>query len=132
MAHSPQRRVVITGIGVVAPNGIGKEAFWYATSKGVSGIRPIKRFDAENLPIQVAGEVRHFIPEDHVERKLVHRTDRMTHFVFARVHEALHDAHRTSRRRIHAAWALSLPILLAESSMYWSRYMHYMYADYVR
>jgi 3-oxoacyl-(acyl-carrier-protein) synthase len=93
MAHSPQRRVVITGVGVVAPNGIGKEAFWYATSKGISGIRPIKRFDAENLPIQVAGEVRHFMPEDHVERKLVHRTDRMTHFVFAAVHEALHDAH---------------------------------------
>jgi 3-oxoacyl-(acyl-carrier-protein) synthase len=93
MAPSPLRRVVITGLGVVAPNGLGKEAFWYATSKGVSGIRPIQRFDAENLPISVAGEVHHFIPENHVERKLVHRTDRMTHFVFAAVHEALQDAH---------------------------------------
>ncbi len=93
MAHTPQRRVVITGIGVVAPNGIGKEAFWYTTSKGVSGIRPIKRFDAEDLPISVAGEVHHFLPEDYVERKLVQRTDRMTHFVFAAVHQALHDAH---------------------------------------
>ena len=93
MAPSPQRRVVITGLGVVAPNGLGKEAFWYATSKGVSGIRPIQRFDAENLPISVAGEIHHFIPENHVERKLVHRTDRMTHFVFAAVHEALQDAH---------------------------------------
>ena len=93
MAPSPQRRVVITGLGVVAPNGLGKEAFWYATSKGVSGICPIQRFDAENLPISVAGEIHHFIPENHVERKLVHRTDRMTHFVFAAVHEALQDAH---------------------------------------
>lgn len=93
MAPSPQRRVVITGLGVVAPNGLGKEAFWYATSKGVSGIRPIQRFDAENLPISVAGEIHHFIPENHVERKLVHRTDRVTHFVFAAVHEALQDAH---------------------------------------
>jgi 3-oxoacyl-(acyl-carrier-protein) synthase len=93
MAPSTQRRVVITGLGVVAPNGLGKEAFWYATSKGVSGIRPIQRFDAENLPISVAGEVHHFIPENYVERKLVHRTDRMTHFVFAAVHEALRDAH---------------------------------------
>lgn len=92
MAYSPQRRVVITGIGVIAPNGIGKEAFWYATSKGASGIRPIRHFDAENLPIQVAGEIHHFMPEDYVERKLVHRTDRMTHFAFAAVHEALHDA----------------------------------------
>jgi 3-oxoacyl-(acyl-carrier-protein) synthase len=93
MAPSPQRRVVITGLGVVAPNGLGKEAFWYATSKGVSGIRPIQRFDAETLPISVAGEIHHFTAEDHVERKLVHRTDRMTHFAFAAVHEALQDAH---------------------------------------
>lgn len=93
MAHTPQRRVVITGIGVVAPNGIGKEAFWYATSKGVSGIRPVRRFDAEHVPVSVAGEVHHFLPENYIERKLVQRTDRMTHFVFAAVHEALHDSH---------------------------------------
>ncbi len=93
MASSPQRRVVITGLGVVAPNGVGKEAFWYATSKGISGIRPIQRFDADNSPISVGGEIHHFIAENHVERKLVHRTDRMTHFVFAAVHEALQDAH---------------------------------------
>src|SRR5579863_7315787 len=93
MAHSLQRRVVITGLGVVAPNGLGKEAFWYATSKGMSGIRPIQRFDPTDLPISVVGEVHYFTPEDHVERKLVHRTDRMTHFAFAAVHEALQDAH---------------------------------------
>jgi len=92
MAHQTHRRVVITGLGVVAPNGVGKEAFWHATSRGISGIKPIQRFSADDLPIQVAGEVRDFNVEDYIERKLANRTDRMTHFVFAAVQEALQDA----------------------------------------
>lgn len=92
MAHQTHRRVVITGLGVVAPNGVGKEAFWHATSRGISGIKPIQRFSADDLPIKVAGEVRDFNVEDYIERKLANRTDRMTHFVFAAVQEALKDA----------------------------------------
>jgi beta-ketoacyl-acyl-carrier-protein synthase II len=57
------RRVVITGLGVVAPNGIGKEAFWDACISGRSGIRRITRFDASQLPVQIAGEVTNFCPE---------------------------------------------------------------------
>ncbi len=92
MAHNTKRRVVITGLGAVAANGIGKEAFWYATSKGVSGIKPIRRFPAENMPLQVAGEVSNFLASDYIERKLANRTDRMTHFAFAAIQEALQDA----------------------------------------
>ncbi len=58
-----RRRVVITGLGVVAPNGIGKEAFWDACISGRSGIRRITRFDASQMPVQIAGEVRNFRPE---------------------------------------------------------------------
>ena len=92
MTYQTHRRIVITGLGVVAPNGIGKEAFWHATSKGISGIKPIQRFSDVDLPIKVAGEVRDFKVEDYIERKLANRTDRMTHFVFAAVQEALQDA----------------------------------------
>jgi 3-oxoacyl-(acyl-carrier-protein) synthase len=92
MAHLTERRVVITGLGVVAPNGIGKEAFWHATSRGISGIKPLQRFSASALPIQVAGEVSNFVVHDYIERKLVNRTDRMTHFAFVAVQEALQDA----------------------------------------
>src|SRR6266700_2978106 len=55
-------RVVITGLGVVAPNGIGKEAFWDACISGHSGIRRVTRFDASPLPSQIAGEVDQFDP----------------------------------------------------------------------
>ncbi len=56
------RRVVITGLGVVAPNGIGKDAFWSACVNGKSGISRISAFDASSFPIKVAGEVKDFDP----------------------------------------------------------------------
>src|SRR4051812_27167471 len=54
------RRVVVTGVGVVAPNGVGKEAFWDACSNGRSGVRPIDSFDTTGYPVRVAAEVPEF------------------------------------------------------------------------
>jgi len=54
------RRVVVTGVGVVAPNGVGKDAFWSACVAGKSGVRDIESFDASGHPVRVAGEVRDF------------------------------------------------------------------------
>src|SRR5947207_1023843 len=54
------RRVVITGLGVVAPNGIGKEAFWSACLNGTSGVGPIRSFDASGHPVKIAAEVPDF------------------------------------------------------------------------
>lgn len=54
------RRVVITGLGVVAPNGIGKEAFWSACINGRSGVGPIRSFDASAHPVKIAAEVHDF------------------------------------------------------------------------
>ena len=51
------RRVVVTGVGVMASNGVGRENFWSACTEGVSGIRPIRAFDASRHPVRVAGEV---------------------------------------------------------------------------
>src|SRR3954454_18832673 len=54
------RRVVVTGLGVVAPNGIGKDAFWSACLEGRSGVGPIRSFDASAHPVKVAAEVPDF------------------------------------------------------------------------
>src|SRR3954452_14050167 len=51
------RRVVVTGLGVVAPNGVGKESFWSACLNGRSGVGPIRSFDASNHPVKIAAEV---------------------------------------------------------------------------
>src|SRR5206468_1116203 len=54
------RRVVVTGLGVVSPNGIGKEAFWSACLNGQSGAGPIRSFDASGHPVRIAAEVPEF------------------------------------------------------------------------
>src|SRR5436190_1284886 len=54
------RRVVVTGLGVTAPNGVGKDAFWEACLAGRSGVGPIRSFDASAHPVQIAGEVPDF------------------------------------------------------------------------
>ncbi|HEY7348980.1 MAG TPA: beta-ketoacyl-[acyl-carrier-protein] synthase family protein [Ktedonobacterales bacterium] len=92
MTHQSTRRVVITGLGVIAPNGLGKEAFWQATQRGASGIKPIRRFPVADLPIQVAGEVDNFVVEAVIDRRLAKRTDRVTHLALAAMQEALTDA----------------------------------------
>ena len=88
-----RRRVVITGLGVIAPNGIGKEDFWDACVSGRSGIRRITRFDASHLPTQIAGEVTGFSPttlgltED--ECTFLSRADQ---YAIAASNLAMHDA----------------------------------------
>ena len=66
------RRAVITGIGAVSPNGIGRERFWKATRNGESGVRRITRFDPSGFVVQVAGEV----PDEFDEKKYVEVKDR--------------------------------------------------------
>lgn len=110
--NHPQRRVVITGIGAVAPNGIGKEAYWKATCKGVSGIKPVQRFSTADLPVQVAGEITDFSLDGVIDRKLAKRTDRVTHFALVAIHEALADAklvlQEENPRRVGAVIASTL------------------------
>ena len=83
---------MVTGLGVIAPNGIGKEAFWDALVNGRSGIGRITRFDASTYPSQIAGEVNGFDPRDYIELKKVKRTNRFAHFGLAASKLALEDA----------------------------------------
>jgi 3-oxoacyl-(acyl-carrier-protein) synthase len=110
MGNNLQRRVVVTGLGAVAPNGIGVESFWQATSNGVSGIALLQHQDplAPEVPL-VGGTVKNFIAEDYLDRKLINRCDRMTHFALAAIQEAMNDAHlaleQENSRRVGAVIA---------------------------
>lgn len=94
MSFTRSRRVVITGLGVLAPNGIGKEAFWQACLAGRSGIRQISRFDASTLPTRIAGEIPDFNPEalGLTPEECIH-LDRSTQLAIAASNLALQDAH---------------------------------------
>ena len=64
-----RRRVVVTGMGVVSPVGIGVDAFWNALLLGKSGVTPITEFDATDFPVKIAGEVKDFDPVKYVGDK---------------------------------------------------------------
>ena len=88
-----QRRAVITGLGVLAANGIGKDAFWESLLAGRSGIGPVTLFDAEGYRCRIAGEVHDFHPEAYVDAKYKpRRMSRNVQFSVAAANMALADA----------------------------------------
>ncbi len=86
------KRVVITGMGVVSPNGIGKEEFCRAVLEGRSGVRPITRFDASDLPVRIAGEISGFNELDWVDAHERKHVSRVVPLALAASAEALRDA----------------------------------------
>ncbi|MCG7525113.1 ketosynthase chain-length factor [Streptomyces sp. OfavH-34-F] len=84
--------VVVTGLGVVSPNGLGAEDYWDATLGGKNGIGRITRFDPAGYPSVLAGEVPGFVAEDHLPSRLLPQTDRVTRLALVATDWALQDA----------------------------------------
>jgi 3-oxoacyl-[acyl-carrier-protein] synthase II len=99
-----KRRVVITGIGAVSPNGIGREKFWQATRLGKSGVRRITRFDPKGFQVQIAGEIADFDETAQVEPKDRPHVSRCVPLGVAAAREAVADAgmepHRMTREEL--------------------------------
>ena len=102
------RRVVVTGVGIVSPLGIGTEANWEALCAGRSGIGPITRFDASQFSARIAGEVKDFDPLRFIDKKDVKKMDVFIQLAIAASQFAMDDAklddrarHRDARRRVH-------------------------------
>jgi len=87
-----KRRVVITGIGLVTPLGIGVEESWKAAINGVSGVGHITHFDASSLPVRITAEVKGFEPANYVEIKEIKKMDRVIHFALAAATMAVEDS----------------------------------------
>jgi 3-oxoacyl-[acyl-carrier-protein] synthase II len=90
-----QRRVVVTGLGMVTPLGIGVERNWQALCRGESGIVAITRFDTTVCRTKIAGEVKGFEATDFMEKKTARRTARFIHFSSAAARLAEEDAKLT-------------------------------------
>src|SRR5690606_41349295 len=71
----PERRIAITGIGVIAPNGQDVETFWKTIANGESAAGPLTRFDTQKLPTKIACEVKGFDPQDYFDFKTNRRLD---------------------------------------------------------
>ncbi len=87
-----REKIVVTGMGAVTPVGIGTSEYWKGLTSGRCGIDRISAFDAGDLAVQIAGEVRGFRAEDHMPGKLIHETDAFTQYAFAAAQEALEQA----------------------------------------
>ncbi len=86
------RRVVITGLGLITPLGLGVERSWNGLLQGRSGIGRITSFDSSSLPVQIAGEVRGFDPSEYIEAKEIKKMDRFIHFAVAAARMAVDDS----------------------------------------
>lgn len=84
--------VAITGIGIVNPLGIGKEIFWKNLVSGMNAISKISRFKADNLPVQIAGEVKDFNVQSYISQRLAIKMDRFAHYAIGASALALADA----------------------------------------
>lgn len=102
-----KRRVVVTGLGVIASNGIGKEVFWGALVSGKSGIGRVSRFDVSSYSTKIAGEVNGFNPTGYMSPENERRIDRFSKFGVACAKMAVDDAkieiEREDKERIGVA-----------------------------
>lgn len=87
-----KQRVVITGVGMITPLGIGVEKSWEGIIAGKPAIRKITQFDASAFATQIAGEVEGFNPEDYIEFKEIKKMDRFIHFGIAAASMAINDS----------------------------------------
>jgi 3-oxoacyl-[acyl-carrier-protein] synthase II len=90
--HQPTTRVVITGMGVISPNGLGRQAFCRAVLDGKSGIKRISRFDCSGLPVHIAGEIPEFDELAWIDMRERKHVSRVVPLCLAASSEALRDA----------------------------------------
>ncbi|MEW2475205.1 beta-ketoacyl synthase N-terminal-like domain-containing protein [Micromonospora gifhornensis] len=102
------RRAVVTGIGVVAPSGVGAEAHWRTVLAGQRRTGPITLFDAADYPTRLGGEVPDFDPARYTDNRVLVQTDRWTHLGFAATRLALRDAGLPERPADPYGWAVTL------------------------
>ncbi|HEX6083626.1 MAG TPA: beta-ketoacyl-ACP synthase II [Thermoanaerobaculia bacterium] len=87
-----KRRVVVTGLGMISPLGVGNEPTWQGLIEGRSGIGPITKFDASAYSARIAGEVKDFNPENWIEKKEVKKSDTFIHYAIVAAQMAVDDA----------------------------------------
>ncbi|MCL6448793.1 MAG: beta-ketoacyl-[acyl-carrier-protein] synthase family protein [Armatimonadetes bacterium] len=85
-------RVVVTGVGVVCAGGLSREEFWSSVTAGKSGIKPLESIDAGQLRTRVAGEIKHYRPEDYFTRRQLRRLDRAGQYAVIAAREAVIQA----------------------------------------
>jgi 3-oxoacyl-[acyl-carrier-protein] synthase II len=88
-----RRRVVVTGLGIVAPSGVGTDAMWSAVRRGVAAAQPVTRFDVSEYPVRIAAEVPDFRPRQFMTALKARTASRFCQLTIAASRLAVDDAH---------------------------------------
>jgi 3-oxoacyl-[acyl-carrier-protein] synthase II len=112
------RRVVITGLGVVAPNGTGSAEFWQALVSGQNAVGPITRFDATPYATRFAGEVKNFVPHPQIPLPHLAHMDRAYQMGVSAALQAVHDAQLTPEQTDVARWGVYMGLAVAGVDSY--------------
>ena len=99
-------RVVITGIGALSPIGNDAKTTWDNALKGVNGIDKITRIDTDDYNVHLAGELKDFNIEDHIDRKEARRMDRFTQYAVVAAREAVKDAQLNINEKCRPYWCM--------------------------
>lgn len=108
------RRVVVTGLGVVSSIGIGKDDFWKSLIAGKSGITDVRTFDTSDYPVCKAGEVKNFIPEIFIDKSQLKKMARASQFAVAATKMALDDAKLSLNEKSKARTGVALGTTMAD------------------
>ena len=95
-----RERIVVTGMGAVTPVGIGIDNYWENLVSGKSGISRIEAFNPDEMPVQIAAEIKNFKAEEYMDKKLVRNTDRFSQFAYIAANEALKNGLPVSAERM--------------------------------
>jgi 3-oxoacyl-[acyl-carrier-protein] synthase II len=87
-----ERRVVVTGLGLVTPLATGVEKNWEALMAGRSGIAPVTGFDVSDFPVKIAGEVKDFHPEDWIDKRDIKKMDLFIQYAIASAEQAMRQS----------------------------------------
>lgn len=113
--HIEKNKVVVTGIGIITPIGIGINEYWESVINGESGISTISRFNVENYPTKIAGEVKNFSPEEHMPEELANNLSRYSQLGLAAAQMAVKDARldfsRIDKRKVGVSIGLGDEVL---------------------
>src|SRR3982751_5351080 len=90
--NSNRRRVVVTGLGLVTPVGIGLKTCWHALLENISGIGLITQYDASKHSVKIAGEIKNFDPGQYIDAKAATRMDRFAQIACVAASEAVKDS----------------------------------------